>query len=233
MRFMIVNADDLGYGAGVNSGILEAHDRGVVTSASLMVNTSGTEQAVREAAERPGLSLGLHVNFTNEAGRLVEFDDPAVCRKELRRQFDRFVALTSRQPTHLDSHQHVHRFPACLPSFRELAEQHDVPLRDHSPVTYKGSFYAQWEYGVSEPAHVSLEALERIVRNELHDGIYELACHPGHYDPEQSYVYHQDRECELATLCDPRVPALLKELEIRLISYHELPLAVAALTNEA
>jgi predicted glycoside hydrolase/deacetylase ChbG (UPF0249 family) len=229
MKFLIINADDFGYGGGVNRAIAELHDRGVVTSAGLMVNTPGTAEAVAMAAARPGLSLGLHVNFTNEAQRLVEFDDPDVCRVELRRQFDRFVELTGRLPTHLDSHQHVHRRRPCLPSFLELAEEHGLPLRDRAPVTFKGGFYAQWEYGVSQPAKVSFEALTGIVSGELTYGIYELAVHPGYHDVAAEYVYHRDREWELATLSDPRLPALLRDRGIRLISYHQVTHAVAQL----
>lgn len=229
MKFLIVNADDFGYGAAVNRGIVDAHDRGVVTSAGLMVNAPGAEEAARLAAKRPRLSLGLHVNFTNEAERLVEFDDPEVCRAELRRQFDRFIELTGVLPTHLDSHQHVHRRRACLPSFRDLAHEHGLPLRDQLPVTFKGGFYGQWDYGVSQPERVSFEALERILRHELNGGIYELASHPAYFDAQVRYVYHQEREHELATLCDPRLQGLLQELELRLISYHELPAALAAL----
>ncbi len=231
MKFLIVNADDLGYGAAVTRGILDAHDRGVVTSASLMVNTPGTDEAVRLAARRPGLSLGLHVNFTNEAQRLFEFDDPEVCRTELRRQFDRFVDLVGRPPTHLDSHQHVHRRRPCHPSFLELAQEHGLPLRDQPPVTFKGGFYAQWEYGVSDPTKVSYDALRHILAGELTRGIYELAVHPGYYDPGVDYVYHRDRELELAALCDPRVRGLLAELGIRLISYQQLTVAAAELAD--
>jgi predicted glycoside hydrolase/deacetylase ChbG (UPF0249 family) len=233
MKFLIINADDFGYGRGVNRAIAELHDRGVLTSAGLMVNTPGTAEAVTLAAARPRLSLGLHVNFTNEAQRLVEFDDPDVCRRELRRQFDLFVELTGRLPTHLDSHQHVHRRPRCQPSFHELAEEHGLPLRDRAPVTFKGGFYAQWEYGVSLPEKVSFDALTGIVSTELARGIYELAVHPGYHDTGAEYVYHRDREWELATLSDPRVLALLREHRIELISYHELERAVACLDGGA
>ena len=231
MKFLIINADDFGYGCGVNRAIAELHDRGVLTSAGLMVNTPGTAEAVALAAARPRLSLGLHVNFTNEAQRLVEFDDPDVCRRELRRQFDLFVELTGRRPTHLDSHQHVHRRPRCQPSFHELAEEHGLPLRDRAPVTFKGGFYAQWEYGVSDPSKVSLAALTRILKNELTRGVYELAVHPGYADASVRYVYDSDRELELATLCDPAARALLDAEGIRLISYHELPESLAALAD--
>jgi len=233
MKFLIINGDDFGYGCGVNRGIAELNDRGVITSAGLMVNTAATTEAVALAAARPRLSLGLHVNFTNEAQRLVEFDDPEVCRRELHRQFDRFVELTGRLPTHLDSHQHVHRRPACKPSFLDLAEEHGLPLRDRAPVTFKGGFYAQWEYGVSLPEKVSFAALTSIVSTELTRGIYELAVHPGYHDPSAEYVYHRDRDWERETLSDPRVPGLLRDHGVELISYHQLERAVAQLNGGA
>jgi predicted glycoside hydrolase/deacetylase ChbG (UPF0249 family) len=233
MKFLIINADDFGYGRGVTRAIAELHDLGVVTSASLMVNTPSTTDAVALAAARPRLSLGLHVNFTNEAQRLVEFDDPEVCRRELRRQFDHFVALTGRPPTHLDSHQHVHRRPRCQPSFLELALEYGLPLRDRPPVTFKGGFYGQWEYGVSQQAKVSFEALTSIVSTELPHGIYELAVHPGYHDPAADYVYHRDREWERETLSDPRLPALLRDHGVELISYLDLERAVACLDGGA
>jgi len=229
LKFLIINADDFGYGHGVNRGVAELVDRGIVTSAGLMVNTPGTAEAVRLAAERPALSLGLHVNFTNEAKRLVDFDDPEICRRELQRQFDCFVDLTSRLPTHLDSHQHIHRRPACQPSFLHLAEEHGVPLRDRPPVKFKGGFYSQWEYRISDPSRVSFEALTRILSTELTRGIYELVVHPGYQDSEADYVYDRDREWELQALGDPRLPGLLHDLGVRLISYHQLGAAVADL----
>lgn len=231
MKFLIVNADDFGYGAAVNRGIVEAIDRGVVTSVGLMVNTPGTAEAVAFARARPHVSVGLHTNFTNEAQRLVEFDDPPVCRAALREQFERFCDLLGRKPTHLDSHQHVHRRRPCNPSFLELAREHGIPLRDQAPVTFKGGFYGQWEYGVSDPSKVSYEALERILAHELDRGVYELACHPGYFDPEAEYVYHRDRENELRTLTDPRTRALIQRLGLRHISYHELPDAVRGLAD--
>jgi predicted glycoside hydrolase/deacetylase ChbG (UPF0249 family) len=227
VKYLIVNADDFGYGAAVNRGIAEAADRGVVTSAGLMVNTPGTREAVRLAAARPQLSLGLHANFTNEAQRLVEFDQPDVCRAELRRQLDVFCGLVGRLPTHLDSHQHIHRRRPCQPSFRDLAGELGIPLRDQPPVTFKGGFYGQWEYGVFDPEKVSFEALERILRRELTAGVYEMSCHPGYYDPTLEAVYHREREHELATLTDPRLPRVLEEEGLALISYRDLPRALA------
>jgi len=231
MKYIIFNADDFGYSHGINRGIAEAHTRGVLTSTGLMVNTSATEEAVRMAADLPNLSIGLHVNFTNEAQRIVEYDDPKICRDELRRQFDRFVALMGRLPTHIDSHQHVHKDEARVRFFLELAQEHDLPLRDYCAVFSVGGFYAQWEYGVSEPDHVSFDVLARILREEVPAGVTELGCHPGYVDPDFECVYHKDREYELETLCDPRVRDLLAELKIELIGYRDVPDALQKTTG--
>jgi predicted glycoside hydrolase/deacetylase ChbG (UPF0249 family) len=231
IRYLIVNADDFGYGRGINRGIAEAHDRGIVTSATLVVNGGAVDDAIAVARDRPRLSVGLHVNFTNEGQRLVEFDDPLTCRTELRRQFDAFCEKMGRLPTHIDSHQHVHRDRRRRPFFRELAREHGLPLRDSSPVVFKGGFYGQWEYGVSDPSKVSYEALTAILGRELPGGFYELAVHPGYVDPEMDMVYHQDREHELTTLCDPRLPAFLAEHAISLIGFADLPVALARTGN--
>ena len=44
MKYLVVNADDFGVCAGVNRGIVEAHRRGIVSSASLMVEMPGSEE---------------------------------------------------------------------------------------------------------------------------------------------------------------------------------------------
>jgi chitin disaccharide deacetylase len=222
----IFNADDFGYSRGITRGIVDAHVLGVVTSTSCMVNTPATAEAVALSQEHPRLAVGLHVNFTNEADRLVAFEDAAVARTEVRRQFDRFLALFGRLPTHIDSHQHVHRLSQCRDAFLELAQETRLHLRDEPPVVYKGGFYGQWEYGVFEPEKVSLSALERILRNELTPGFFEFCVHPGLFDPAFSAIYHTEREHELATLTDPRLRCILDEEGIRLISFAELSEAI-------
>ena len=71
---LIVNADDLGLAASVNRGIVEAFERGIVTSASLIVNMPACDDAIRrlaEARERGATpSIGLHFNIV--AGRPLE-----------------------------------------------------------------------------------------------------------------------------------------------------------------
>ena len=61
MRRLIVNADDFGFTAGVNRGIVEAHSHGVVTSTTLMANGPAFSDAVRLAGTVPQLSVGCHI----------------------------------------------------------------------------------------------------------------------------------------------------------------------------
>src|SRR5438132_6624897 len=124
MKYLIVNADDFGASSGINRGILEAHERGIVTSARLMVNMPAAKEAVLLSRNLPDLSVGLHVNFTNEGDdAVVDLADSNACCMELQLQFQQFSELMGRLPTHLDSHQNVHRRLHLLPHFLDLASQ--------------------------------------------------------------------------------------------------------------
>ncbi len=61
MRRLIINADDFGLTAGVNRAIVEAHQHGVVSSATLMANGQAFEDAVGLARSTPRLGVGCHV----------------------------------------------------------------------------------------------------------------------------------------------------------------------------
>lgn len=211
-RCLIVNADDLGTAVGVNRGIIEAHERGLVTSASLMVDRPAATDGVERAAGAPELSVGLHF-----VGDDIDVTDRDVVRAEFERQLERFRELVGRDPTHLDSHHHVHR--AAVEVFANLAAELGVPLREASGVAYIGGFYAQWEWGVTELKYVSVEFLEQILRTEVTGDWTELGCHPGYIDPDFVSAYRMEREEELRTLTDPRLPGILANCAIELRSY--------------
>ena len=61
MRRLIVNADDFGLTRGVNRAIGEAHERGIVTSTTLMACGAQFGDAVKRAHTFPKLSVGCHV----------------------------------------------------------------------------------------------------------------------------------------------------------------------------
>jgi predicted glycoside hydrolase/deacetylase ChbG (UPF0249 family) len=67
VRRLIINADDFGLTSGVNRAIVEAHEGGIVTSATLMANGSAFDEAVSLAQTRPRLGVGCHVVLVDGA----------------------------------------------------------------------------------------------------------------------------------------------------------------------
>jgi hopanoid biosynthesis associated protein HpnK len=141
VKAVIINADDFGLSASVNRGIIEAHRGGVVTSATLLANMPGFEEAVRLSSENPGLGVGVHLNVVR--GRPVSPPESvptlvsasgdflgaawalaarvvrgAVAAADLEREFSaqiRRVMDAGVAPTHVDSEKHAHAVP---PVFR-------------------------------------------------------------------------------------------------------------------
>jgi hopanoid biosynthesis associated protein HpnK len=139
-RRLIVNADDFGRSASINQAVVRAHQEGVLTTASLMVNEPAFEEAVALARERPTLGVGLHLTLLcghsalppGEIPGLVngngEFsDNPAGAgfryffqprlreqlRREIHAQFQKFRA--ARLPLdHVNGHLHLHLHPTVF-----------------------------------------------------------------------------------------------------------------------
>lgn len=218
-RYLIVNADDFGADDAVNRGVIEAHERGIVTSASFMVDMPGARSAARLAKEHPHLSLGLHVNFT-AGDRLIPLEDIRALGQDLHRQFDAFRDITGDTPTHIDSHQHVHRRPKIRPLFVELSERYGIPLRGSAAVTYIGTFYGQWADGRTDLRYISLDYLVSVLTH-VGPGISELACHPGTHGGHFDAAYNWQREIEVKSLTDPRVKLATTRAQIQLTNYRD------------
>jgi predicted glycoside hydrolase/deacetylase ChbG (UPF0249 family) len=131
---LIVNADDWGYDKPTTRAIADCHLAGGLTSTTAMMFMAGTEEAASLAAEHPQLGIGLHLNLFEEYtadsvptpvrdrqrvlvdrfqhGRLRRWIyDPRI-RREVDRvvadQWERFLELYGRPPTHVDGHHHSH-----------------------------------------------------------------------------------------------------------------------------
>jgi len=225
--YLIVNADDFGRSRGVNQGVITAHERGIVTSASLMVRWPAVKPAAAYARAHPGLTVGIHVDLGEWVFRegawlalyeVVPLDDERRVAGEVSRQLVDFRRLVGREPTHLDSHQHVHRREPVRSILLEMARQLGVPLRGYNRlVRYLGDFYGQTAEGLPLPGAISVERLIAIM-NALPAGFTELGCHPGHGD-DLDTIYRRERAEEVNVLCDPRVRAAIDSLGIRLCSF--------------
>lgn len=150
---LIINADDFGYTAGVNAGICEGYDDGVVSSVSVMAGGPAFDDAVDRLAERPNLGRGVHVALTTmrpltdpaavpsllEGGdrfRASGFQfvlayfrgdiDIADVEREARAQIERVLDSVD-GVDHLDSHMHLHMLPGLFALFCDLAAEYDIP----------------------------------------------------------------------------------------------------------
>jgi chitin disaccharide deacetylase len=218
-RRLIVNADDFGACEGVNRGIVKCHRDGIVTSTSLMVTGAAAQEAAHLARTNQELAVGLHWDVIGEDERDFDLADERAVRVEFAAQLERFQVLLDRMPTHIDSHRHMHMRDEVKPYFHELVAPLGVPLRGDGSVFFIGGFYAQWEWGVTELRHVSVPALQGILRDEVGDGWTEISCHPGYITPGYRTTYRDEREAEIGTLCDARVRQTIDELDIALHSY--------------
>lgn len=230
---MIVNADDFGQSRGVNAGIIRAHEEGIVTSASLMVRWPSAAAAARYARDHGVLSVGLHLDLGEwcyDNGQwlpvyeVVCLSDRTALESEAFRQLETFQDLMHANPTHLDSHQHVHLHEPARAVAGILADALAIPLRSRDRrVRYCGKFYGQSAEGVPMPELIQPEHLIRILRR-LPTGITELGCHPGSADDrELMTMYRDERASELNTLCDPRVRSALGQAGIDLCSFRDVP----------
>jgi len=152
-RRLIINADDFGFCRGVNRAVLEAHNRGILTSATLMAGAPAAEEAVEIARQTPTLGVGVHLNLTE--GKPLSQPDRMRPLLDARGEFTLSpskLALTSLligrlrkaveaelaaqiewvfdhgiKPTHLDSHKHIHAFVTIWPIVCRLAHRFDIP----------------------------------------------------------------------------------------------------------
>ena len=236
-RRLIVNADDFGLSEGVNRGIIEAHERGIVTSASLMVRGTAAAAAAAYARAHPRLSLGLHLDLGEwsfsdgewrPAYEVVPVQDERSVCAEVARQLARFRELVGGEPTHVDSHQHFHRSEPVRGVLLGLARELDVPLRHFTcGMGYCGQFYGQSDTGETFPVLISVEHLIGLLRS-LPASVTELCCHPG-YGEDLDTMYRRERALEVETLCDPRVRAAVETERIELCSFRRFAVATAGL----
>ena len=247
-RRLIVNADDLGRTAGINQGIFDAHRRGVVTSATLMVNYPAALEVPALSAADPGLGIGLHVALTggaptlapervatlvDKAGRLPPKPDglggasPREVLDEARAQLARFREIMKRDPTHFDSHHHSHRTPAVLEALVTLGRETGRPVRAASPEVgerLRREGIPTTDRFVEDffDRGVTLEVLLGIIAAVR--GTTELMCHPAVVDEELRATsgYAEVRARELEVLTDRRVREAIDRAGVQLIHFGQL-----------
>ena len=63
MKKLIINADDFGLHPLINKGIIEGHQKGMITSTSIMPGAPYFKEAANLAAQNPELGIGIHLTL--------------------------------------------------------------------------------------------------------------------------------------------------------------------------
>jgi predicted glycoside hydrolase/deacetylase ChbG (UPF0249 family) len=251
VKRLIVNADDYGRTEGIVRGTLDAHRQGIVTSATAMVLEPAAAAGLRRAREQaPELAMGLHFVLTGGGppasapeevpalapngrfARSLEALPATLPAEEIRRELEAQIALFERlagsPPTHLDSHHHSAIHPSVGPVFAAVARERRLPARSsnsHARQELRAAGVATTDdfldafFGAGATAGNLLRLVE-----ELPDGFSELMCHPGYADDDlrRDSTYADERDGEVAALCDARVRAALAASGVQLASFRDL-----------
>lgn len=240
MKRLIINADDFGFTADVNAGIVQAHREGILTSTTLMATGDAFEDAVRLAHENPSLDVGWHLVLVQGrslvTGRAFPENPwaliPLLLRRqidveaELRMQIEKIIAAGIR-PTHLDSHKHTHIVPAVCRAALRLALEFRIPYvrsvlgYERRLARARGLRAADHFLGFRLTGRLTEQSLAAMLRS-LPTGTTELMCHPGYLGPDLQCArtrLKESRVAELDALTSPRIRALIADLGIELASF--------------
>ena len=119
---LIIRVDDVGYTPVHNLGTWKAIEEGIATSADVMLDTPGTEDALQKLKEYPWISIGWHAHFWGSpvlpASEVPTLVDPArghfrhdldsmeiseeETLKELRAELDRCIDIYGRTPGYIE-----------------------------------------------------------------------------------------------------------------------------------
>ncbi len=242
MKKLIVNADDFGRTHGINLGVLECFKNGIVTSATVMINMPFAKEAVQIAADNK-IPLGLHLNITGgetyftgptylfgDKGKVKEAyknngslsaQDMDLIVKEYEAQIAEFFGLANKMPTHLDHHHNVQKIDGYNIKYFDFIKRVQLPTRTRfknigikNPDKIIDNFFTDGELTKSH--------LLKLITTVI-DGTSELITHPSLITGESLDSYTEiPRFKQTQLLTDPEIKEVIKEKNIKLISYTDL-----------
>ena len=152
MKHLIINADDFGWDEETTENTIGLFENGMLTSATIMTDRPGTEQALAYAREnRNRFSFGLHFNIIDEhpssigrAGSLTYpesnlFKQSNLLRKDalllklnrydIQKELDYQLSIlydSGIEVSHVDSHGHMHKFPQIINAMRPTLKRYRI-----------------------------------------------------------------------------------------------------------
>ena len=268
---LVVNADDYGMTHSISRGILEACGKGTVSSVSIISTTPAWEDSI-DLIKNLHIDKGVHLTlnagqplsktmrhsaFVNMSGGFwrTPMHNPVsyivrsprsryIIYKEFKMQIDR-IKSKGIQPTHIDSHFHIHAFPAIADIVLELMRAYRI---SYLRIPAERSFFKMFLhpvqgiiscfskmhfarekvnslplYGFSEAGRITPEVLELIL-SEINVDASELIVHPGYDSPDNAAYYpsppvHCTRELDTLT---SDIHAVLTKYNIKIVRRSEI-----------
>ena len=152
MKKIIVTGDDFGLAKPINEAIIEAHQRGILTAASLMVGTEFSQDAIQRALRLTSLKIGLHLVLVEGRSILAPRDIPDLVdaegefssqltrsgfkyffyhgirrqlEAEIRAQFEAF-SKTGLRLDHVNAHNHLHLHPTIMRLILKVGKEYGL-----------------------------------------------------------------------------------------------------------
>lgn len=282
LKKIIVNADDFGLIEEVNQGIVRCYQEGILRSASLLPNGSAFLNAVKLARENKGLGIGIHLCLLEERPILPKEKVPSLIGEdgyffksymqflgrfylkkirlsEIEEEFDaqiQRVLNAQIQPTHIDSHRHLHLLPEIFNIVVKLARRYNIrvirlahqgldfrillsknffkclvllffSIQNKKKLKGTGIYYANNLLGISFSGNLTYHNLVYWLCR-LNTGISEVICHPGYNPIKGSYSHwYYHWQQELDVLNNPYLKELIRDLDIELINWADVDSAVS------
>ena len=251
MQHLIITADDFGVSKAVNAGIIQAHDKGIVTSTCIMSNGKQFEDAINKLPK--SLDLGIHLNLSwgkalttgkkldkhTQYKLLLKKGNKHFIEREFRAQIEKVLDLGIK-PSHLNSHQHVHAFSPVKEITIKLAREYNINKVRWPKENSKG-FTANLHYAKQKLIKFNLKNCPLTTTDHFFGLIYsgypsmkaflsylnfkgtaEIMCHPAQKSLVYRNKFERSRPKELKILCSEHFSNAIKEKNIELISFKEL-----------
>lgn len=252
MKRLMVRADDLGYSESVNYGIEKTVKEGVIRNIGFMVNMPASQHGF-DLIKNEEVCLGQHTNIcvgnpivnpklipsiVKENGEFksskeyraafaknedfVVLDEVII---EIEAQYERFVAITGRQPQYFEGH--AIESANFIKGLEIVAKRHGLKFLDVSfdgtPIVVNGQKMYMWMDSML-PNYDPEKSFHKMVENSHDDGFDLLVFHPGYLDTyilnHSSLTIPRTKEVEYAS--SRRLKDYLEENQIKLYIYDEV-----------
>jgi predicted glycoside hydrolase/deacetylase ChbG (UPF0249 family) len=252
MKRLLIRADDLGFSEGVNYGIEKSVKRGIIRTVGVMPNMEAAEHGIN-LLRGETICYGQHTNICvghpltdpkripSIVGANGEFKSSKEYRAaakegrdfvvldevilEIEAQYQKFKKLTGEEPHYFEGHAVASN--NFFKGLEIVAQRHNLRYLEFKlaeAVTF-GNTKLYLHCDSMLPNYDPFESLKDAMEHAHEDGCEVFVCHPGYLD---AYILRTSsltipRTQEVEMVCAPETKAWLKENEVELVTYDDIP----------